>query len=79
MARHAVQGEVDVLVEALKQDRVPVLIVQETSQRDGDVSATGMSFSIVCDGKKANMCCVSIAPCVVSQSGSEIDWTGRKL
>lgn len=48
MARHAVQGEVYLLVEALDQDRVPVLIVQEISQRDGDVSATGISFSIVC-------------------------------
>ena len=33
--RVRVHGEVDLLVEALHQDRVPVLVVQKTAQSDG--------------------------------------------
>lgn len=44
---YSVHGEVDLLVETLDLDRVPVLIIQETPQGHGDLSATGVGLSIV--------------------------------
>ena len=42
-----VHCDVDLLVETLYQDRVPLLVVQETPHRHGDVTAAGMELCII--------------------------------
>ena len=50
--RVGVHRQVDLLVEALHVDRVPVLVVQETAHGDGHAAAAEPRPAVVCEKNK---------------------------
>jgi len=50
-----VHREVDLLVEALHVDRVPLLVVQQAAHGDGHAAAAGPGPAVVCRSTEGNV------------------------
>ncbi|TNN61397.1 hypothetical protein EYF80_028414 [Liparis tanakae] len=53
--RVGVHREVDLLVEALYVDRVPLLVVQQAAHGDGHAAAAGPQPAVVCRSTEGNV------------------------